>query len=380
MMTISISVAGDFFLSDSLRDHVSIGPEVASVFSRSDLAILNLEAPVIDKWSASQEIPKDGPHLRMGQWVLDFISKAGVSAVCLANNHIMDYGQDGLLATIGLCDRSGLRHVGAGRSSGDAAAPLFFEAKGKTIGVLAVCENEWSVAVDEFPGAHGFDFSDSYSSVVELRKRCDFLVIVFHGGNEHYHLPSPRVKKTMRFLIDIGADAVVMHHSHCISGMEVYKNRPIFYGLGNFFFSSQGKAEGWYRGLVVDLSMSAEGSVSWQTHFVSVEDGGRQLTLADGDLDVALRKEFARLSEIISDDSKLSDEWRKFVERSSPFYYQILSSVNLLPTAKLRGLARRLGVAKYLLPRRHLVHLINYITCESHLDVSRAVLSKRLRG
>lgn len=379
-MTISISIAGDLFISDSSRNDVSMGERIKSLFLNSDLSIVNLEAPVTNKWSTSQMIQKDGPHLRMSEWVLEFINNSGINSVSLANNHILDYGPEGLLSTIDLCERYELRYVGAGSCASAAAAPLIYETKGKKIAFIAVCENEWSVATNSLSGANGFDLMDCHSSIMRLKSECDVIVAIVHGGNEHYNLPSPRVKKTMRFLVDIGADAVVMHHSHCVSGMEVYNGNPIFYGLGNFFFTSQGKSDGWYRGLVVNLLISEEGALSWQTNFVEVTGARSTVELVSVERESELRELFNTISSIISDDQALSKEWADFVEKSSPFYYQVLSPINLVPTSKLRGMFRRLGLFKYIFPRRHLVHLINYITCESHLDVSRAVLSNKLKG
>lgn len=379
-MTISISFAGDIFLPGMSAQNVLISDDVKSLLTESDLSIVNLEAPVTNhRATSSQMISKDGPHLQMGEWVLDLLKNFGVKAVCLANNHIMDYGPEGLASTIASCEKHGLRYFGAGNDIISAAIPMIFDKNQRKIGFIAVCENEWSVANNASSGANGFDLINNFYSIRDLKSECDHVVVIVHGGNEHYNLPSPRIKKSMRFLVDAGADAVVMHHTHCVSGMEVYNDRPIFYGLGNFFFNGFGQTKSWYEGAVVNFAFGEKGRLSWDVRFVTVSGGGLQLRLSTAEQECLPRKDFERLSEIISDDLRLAKEWDGFVNKSAPFYSQVFSPINMLPTNKLRGLARRLGLAKYVFPRRHLVHLINYITCESHLDVSRAVLSRILR-
>lgn len=80
---------------------------------------------------------------------------------------------------------------------------------------------------------------------------------MFHGGVEHYNLPSPEIKQLHRFFIEAGADAVVNHHQHCFSGYEVYKSRPIFYGIGNFLFDDARKIDSpWNYVYIVELRLN----------------------------------------------------------------------------------------------------------------------------
>ena len=83
------------------------------------------------------------------------------------------------------------------------------------------------------------------------------MILNVHGGNEFYHLPSPRIKELYRHYINIGADAVISQHTHAYSGYEVYEGKPIFYGLGNFIYDWPGKVNSsWNKGYVVRLNIS----------------------------------------------------------------------------------------------------------------------------
>ena len=69
----------------------------------------------------------------------------------------------------------------------------------------------------------------------------DLVIVIVHGGREHYQLPTPKQRERFRFYADAGADFVVGHHTHCYSGYEIYKGKPIFYSLGNFIFDYKKK-------------------------------------------------------------------------------------------------------------------------------------------
>ena len=77
-----------------------------------------------------------------------------------------------------------------------------------------------------------------FYKIQEAKENADYVLVIVHGGIEHYQLPTSRMIETYRFFIDAGADAVVNHHQHCYSGYERYKSKPIIYGLGNLLFDN----------------------------------------------------------------------------------------------------------------------------------------------
>ena len=86
-------------------------------------------------------------------------------------------------------------------------------------------------------GASGYDPVNAYYEAIQaLRPKVDWLIVLYHGGNEYYSLPRPGLKKDFHYLADLGADLVVGHHTHVISGYEIYNGKPLIYSLGNFFF------------------------------------------------------------------------------------------------------------------------------------------------
>jgi len=138
--------------------------------------------------------------------------------------------------------------------------PLILEHCGKKIGVINACEHEFSIADNEHGGSNALDLINMQEDITEVRKEADFVVLILHGGIEQYHYPTPRMKRWYRHFVDLGADAVVNHHQHCINGYEVYKGKPIFYGLGNFYFpwGSQSRPDSWKYGYAVRLNLDHE--------------------------------------------------------------------------------------------------------------------------
>lgn len=121
---------------------------------------------------------------------------------------------------------------------------------------MNVCEYEFSIAGKSSPGANPIDLIDLCSRIKKIRKDVNYIILIVHGGHEHYQLPSPRMKKLYHFFIDEGVDIVVNHHQHCYSGYELYNNKYIFYGLGNFCFDNKKKRDSiWNEGLLLELNL-----------------------------------------------------------------------------------------------------------------------------
>ena len=92
--------------------------------------------------------------------------------------------------------------------------------KNVKIGIYCCAENEFSIATSQKAGANPFDSLQSFDDVYWLKKKVDFLVVLYHGGIEHYRYPSPNLQRVFRKFADVGADIVIGQHSHCIGCMD----------------------------------------------------------------------------------------------------------------------------------------------------------------
>lgn len=220
------------------------------VWESADLRVFNLETPLCD---ASSPIEKCGPALRAPTACVRGLAALRPDCVALSNNHIFDQGAAGLAATLDTLQEAGIDAFGAGMSLGEADAPCVLRVNGVRVCVYAVCEHEFSSAGTDAPGANAFDALEIGDRVRALKRACDHLVVLYHGGREYYPYPSPQLQKRCRKMADCGADAVICQHSHCIGSYERYRGGVLVYGQGNFLFDLD-DAPCFDRGLLVRLS------------------------------------------------------------------------------------------------------------------------------
>ena len=171
-------------LNDKI-DVISIFNDFLPYIQESDYTIVNLEAPIIDNLASGSRIKKTGPHLRANKSTIETLYKAGVNVVSLANNHFRDYGDEGVKSTLELCRLFNINTVGGGLNIEAAVKPLILNVgKDRNIGVLNICENEYSIAGIQFGGANPFDLINNYYQIRELRAKVDYLFLIYHGGHE----------------------------------------------------------------------------------------------------------------------------------------------------------------------------------------------------
>ncbi len=211
---------------------------VKELFINKDIVFGNLECPIYEGDGAVYKRPdlifkasnENGAALKT----------AGFSVLNLANNHTMDYSRNGLENTMKVLDKHKIGFVGAGKSYDEARRLLVVKKKGCVIGFLG-----YSI----FP-PEGYIFSKDKSDVAKVseglsseiktaKEKCDFLVVSFHWGNEFHLYPSENQESLAHEAIENGADLILGHHPHVLQGIERYKEKLIFYSLGNFIFDRQ---------------------------------------------------------------------------------------------------------------------------------------------
>jgi len=364
-----IVIAGDFFPGRDQEAYNPFSEEMTQFFRESDYVVLNLEAPLTDR---GEPISKTGPNLRMNPGFAKVLKESGVDCVCLANNHIRDFGDVGLEDTIKHCQEAGLDIVGGGVNSEEARKPLIKEIGGQKIAFLNHCEREFSIAGKNKAGANPFDTIQVYYDIAALKDKVDKTIVIYHGGLEHQHLPTPEMVKAFRYMIDLGADAIAAHHMHVYSGYEVYKGKPIYYGLGNFFFKINVKnKEGWFKGLTLKLSIGADSITGTcyptliKTNMTSVDFVDRS---SHGDID----RHMCEINELIQNPELFAKYWEEK-------YLSIGDKTIRVLLAKSRNhsrLMKVLGVKPRLSPHRLNIFL-NTVRCETHRAKLEDILEQR---
>lgn len=326
----------------------------------ADVSICNMECPVVK--THSSPIQKSGPALSTSRETLETIKESGFKVVTLANNHFFDMGQVGVRDTIDVCDEIGLLHVGGGINKDLARKILYIENKGEKLALINVCEHEFSIANNSHGGSNPIDMFDTFEDIKAAQSCADFVVVIVHGGVEHYQFPTPYMKRLYRHFISMGADAVINHHQHCFSGYEVYQGRPIFYGLGNFQFDSHKanvKPTSWNVGYAVELALGNE-TISYKLipYVQNAEEVGFQLIK-----DENFMHDIDRINSVIIDDVLLDKTFEKYVLANER---EIL--IGLLPFKSriINALIRR-GYLSFLF-KNNKYSVKNMLCCESHLE------------
>ena len=279
-----------------------VGDKLKEIFDSADYRVFNLEVPLID---VAEPIAKCGPNLIAPTYTINGYKALGANVLTLANNHILDQGEQGLYSTIKLLEENGIAYLGAGDNLSEASKPYIIEKDGEKIGIYACAEHEFSIASEDSPGANPFDPLDSQDHITDLKSVCDYVIVLYHGGKEHYRYPSPRLQKVCRKICDKGADLVVCQHSHCIGCEEKYNNSVIVYGQGNFLFDNS-ESGFWQTSLLIDLD-----TCNREIKYIPLRKHGAGVRFAIDDGDDILSSFYNR-SELIKDKNFVADEYRKF--------------------------------------------------------------------
>ena len=365
-------IAGDFCPTDRLAksirddDFDGILGQVKPIINTADYAIVNYECPVV--LADYGPIEKSGPNLSSTKNGVEAVKYAGFKMVTLANNHILDYGVGGLNDTIKTCQEAGLDVVGVGQNLAEASSVFYKEIDGTLLAIINCCEHEFSIAGADSPGANPLNPIRQYYQIQEARKKANYVLVIVHGGHEHFQFPSPRMVETYRFFVDAGADIVVNHHQHCFSGHERYKSGLIFYGLGNFCFDNASKRKSiWNEGFMLRIDIGKGLAFEMIPYVQNDEKVGVHLLPRNAYLD-----RLKLINEVISSDDLLRQYFSDFVETRRIFNDFLFQPYHTF-------FAKRLyyrGLLPNVYPRLKKVLFENIVCCESHRDVLESYLRK----
>lgn len=255
----------------ALRPPASERVQEAFAYLRwADICFMNCEMPLTRSGSRVEKTF----NLRSDPEIVHDLAALGVHVVSLANNHMLDYGYDGLHETLQTVDSSGIARVGAGRSLDEALRPHYRTVSGKCfafLGVAVTLPPGFAAGVDR-PGIAPIRVSFSFdvdtnlmaeqpgtapivrtcavqadvdrvsAAITGAKREADHVIVAVHWGTTRRRVTpyqgmiAEYQSPLGRAFIDAGADIVLGNHSHNLHGVEVYRGKPIFYSLGNFIF------------------------------------------------------------------------------------------------------------------------------------------------
>jgi len=363
----------DIALFEQGKINALLPPEFVSLFEEADFSIVNAECPLTH---GTTPISKIGPALKASPQCVNFFRALGITAVCLANNHILDYGEEGVDETLASFANAGICTVGAGGGLDSARTPLIHRFScGRSLGVIAMAESEFCIAGKDSAGANPIDF-DNFTLIRTLKTHTDKVLVILHAGTEMRRIPRPGLIDLCHFLVDQGADAVIVQHTHCVGGVEYYMNTPIIYGQGNFIFGRRSKNEIkpplWWDGMHAELAWDIV-SNEWtlQLHPFLQRFEGVGIRLLTGPEEEVFWKIQDDLSLLIKDRDAVERSWQDFCAKSK---HSVL--LNLMGASRISwGLAYRgFPFVRFWLWLTDSRRMRNMISCETHRELALDVL------
>lgn len=369
MTRIIIDILGDICPTDDYKsfwEKEELVGLMKSYIHESSLVVVNLECPATD---SDTTIEKCGPCQKALPSCVATLKKAGVGLMSLANNHIKDFGDQGVLDTFKYCNEQELPYIGAGENKKEAARPFFLQSGGKKVGFLSFAEYEFNGATDKSPGANVFDAYSSLEQIQKTKGECNFLIVLYHGGIEHHRYPSPELQKKCRAIVRMGADAVVCQHSHCIGTYEYYQSGYILYGQGNGVFGYRNGNVTWNEGLWLTLTVNDNG--------IQADYKLLQAT-ATGIITASNEAEDNRLMQLKDDSMKLTDQ--AFIKKSWLDFCQSQEALDLpllcgwpLQMIRLNRLFRG-KLFKAIIGKHAKIASMNFLHCDALREVVTTLL------
>ena len=364
----SILIFGDICPDNDYRRLFDSGKpfseEIVQDIRTASLVIGNLECPAAEN---GYPVQKTGPNQRARPQDLDLLSNIGFTVLSLANNHILDYGIPALEETMEKAEECGIKTVGAGRNAEEAGKALILECNRKTVGILSFAEAEFNLATESAPGANYFDPYTSFEDVRELKKKADYVIVLYHGGIENHPYPSPLLQKKCRKFAEQGADLVLSQHSHCIGTLEGHAGGTILYGQGNSAFGYRAGNQAWNEGLAVLIDPG-----SGQVEFRLLQATKHGVVYAEETLQRERLEQLKRDSEHLKDEAWIRSEWSRFCQSRKALDLPLLYGWNRILIRLNRIFGNRLFERRY--SRRKQMITMNMIRCDALHEVVQTIL------
>jgi len=258
--------------------------DFAEILKGADLSIGNIECCI-----TTSNDPVDKPYtLKANENCIPLLKKY-FDVISIANNHTYDYGKSGFLEMIRLLENYSLPYIGGGINIYRAIEPHIVTIKNVKIAILAYDNSipgDISRASDTKPGNVWADENALIYNITRVKKiyKPDYLILYIHWGVEYRkHAMDLDQLKLGNLAIDLGTDIVVGHHPHYIQNITIYKNKPIFYSLGNFVFHGFTEQDGstnnyditeTSKGWVLECFLTSDLKLFWNIHIAKLDQNG----------------------------------------------------------------------------------------------------------
>lgn len=259
-------------IKSELNNYEGIFKDVSYLWRDSQYVSGNVESALLDNPEDFQKSDKE-IHIYAETKVANLLKDNGFTMANLSNNHLGDFGRDGVISTINAVKSAGLNYVGAGNNIDEAATYDIQEVNGIKVATLSISDivpkdfsanrTDAGILSTMYPG---------YNKLVyEASQKADLVVVNAHWGVEYGVGQSEVQEKIAKDLIDAGADIIIGSHPHVLQPIQTYKDGVIFYSMGNFVFD-----QGWSRtkdSIVLNYYVDENGEGTFEVVPVRIENG-----------------------------------------------------------------------------------------------------------
>lgn len=341
---LSICIAGDLVPTESNHElffhrkiKELISEELFDIWMASNHRICNLEVAIIDE---GVPIVKAGPNLKCPTNITNGLKALKLDVCNLANNHIGDFGEEGIYSTVNQLNKASINYFGIGKNIYNLKKYHIIEKDNLKVGIYGCAEHEFTIANEDSAGANPYNDYQTNMDLRDLKSMVDVVICLYHGGREHYRYPSPELQKRCRLMVDNGADYVICQHSHCIGCYEDYHNSTIVYGQGNFIFDYN-NLECWQTSLLIKFNLSKNKN---EIEYIPIVKDKNKIRLANlHEKESIINAFIARSNEILMPD-KIEEKYLKEAKSCVDNYL-------------------------YHFKINHRLGMRNYIECEAHREI-----------
>ncbi|HOT47346.1 MAG TPA: CapA family protein [Spirochaetota bacterium] len=235
----SVLFAGDILLANEAERYIETNGndypfyKIKNELLKYDFIIANLETPITERGMPVNSKPYT---FRINHDTAECLNDLKLDAVSIANNHLMDYGPEGMKDTLAHLKKINIRHAGGGDTLDEARRPVRLSYDGTDIIILAYNERPPAAfsASAQSAGIATLDIPLIKEDIETHRRNNNIVIVSLHWGIEHTIVPQTYQIALAHAIIDYGADAIIGHHPHWPQGIELYRGKPIVYSLGNF--------------------------------------------------------------------------------------------------------------------------------------------------
>ncbi|MGV3741421.1 MAG: CapA family protein [Burkholderiaceae bacterium] len=245
--SVRVMFGGDVMLGRTVKEYIvrygpryPLGP-VAESMRSADLCIVNLECAITSatEWWRGE---RKAFYFGAPPQAIHTLTDAGIDAVSLANNHVLDFNPEGLRQTLDCLRRASIKWTGAGNKLREALQPAIMESHGLRFGMAAFCDHQRDFsAAEDRPGIAYVALDDEAAALDVFRQALDLLrqqgvhwpVLSLHWGPNMVVRPSGRHRRLAHAAIDMGWKILFGHSAHVFHGLEIYRACPIIYAAGD---------------------------------------------------------------------------------------------------------------------------------------------------